>query len=69
MKVFELTGAKIAEFDLSSMSNSARKKYGKFILLLVVDEGIFPVPPKYQGDIPSKRREIIAFYHKERKGI
>lgn len=66
IEAFDNSGKKLGSFEVSELSNT-RQKYGQFMTMLIVEDGIFPVPPKYLDWPEAHIAEIIQFFRQQQQ--
>ena len=64
MSAFDATGKEIGQFDVKQLPKSS-KMYGAYLELIVVSDGIFPVPAKYLDRPEEHVNEIKQIFYKE----
>jgi hypothetical protein len=61
VEAFDTLGKKLGALDLHS-TRLPVETYGRFLTLMICDQGIFPVPVKYQDHPEKHLAEIVAAF-------
>ncbi|HMC28691.1 MAG TPA: hypothetical protein VKM56_12950 [Verrucomicrobiae bacterium] len=59
VEVFDNEGKKFAQFEVRSLAGR-RRDYGRDLTLIILPDGIYPVPRKYYGKDPERCKDQIV---------